>query len=86
MRSERRKSRDSLVAATATSYSPLPSLGARLTLPLHDDACGAVRERARAAHPLHRAGIDPKPLRDSGRTWCYRRSGRAHPTRGSDIS
>jgi len=45
-------------------YSPLHSLGARLTLRLHDDACGAVRERARATNPLHRAGIDPKPLRD----------------------
>jgi hypothetical protein len=68
MRSERRKSRDSLVAATATSYSPLPSLGARLTLPLHDDACGAVRERARAANPLHRAGIDPKPFGNDAHT------------------
>ncbi len=27
-----------------------------------DDACGAVRERARATDPLHRAGIDPDPL------------------------
>src|SRR6516165_2552677 len=45
-------------------YSPLHSLGARLTLRLHDDACGAVRESARATNPLHRAGIDPRPLRD----------------------
>src|SRR5262249_60950224 len=50
-------------------YSPLHSLGARLTLRLHDDACGAVRERARATNPLHRAGIDPKPLRDLANAW-----------------
>jgi len=30
-----------------------------LSLRLHDDTCGAVRERARATNPLHRAGIDP---------------------------
>jgi hypothetical protein len=46
-----------------TAFHRLPSLGARLTLRLHDDACGAVRERARATNPLHGAGIDPKPLR-----------------------
>src|SRR5262249_47381633 len=40
-------------------YSPLHSLGARLTLRLHDDACGAVRERARATNPLHRARSTP---------------------------
>src|SRR5262249_32623985 len=32
------------------------SLGARLTLRLHDDACGGVGERAGATNPLHRAG------------------------------
>src|SRR5215468_2287728 len=34
------------------------------TLPLHDDACGALRESARASNPLHRAGIDPEPFGD----------------------
>src|SRR5262249_55204170 len=55
-----------------TDPDPDPSLvllGARLTLWLHDDACGAVRERARATNPLHRAGIDPEPLGDLAHAW-----------------
>src|ERR1700730_8239651 len=47
-----------------TTAFHLPLLRARLTLRLHDDACGAVRERARATNPLHGAGIDPEPLGD----------------------
>ena len=63
-------------------YSPLHSLGARLTLRLHDDACGAVRERARATNPLHRTGIDPKPLRDLAHAWPPRgRQGLRRPRR-----
>jgi len=37
-------------------YPSLLLLGARLTLRLHDDACGAVRERARAPRPFTSAG------------------------------
>jgi hypothetical protein len=40
--------------------------------PLRDDACGAVRERARATNPLHGAGIDPKPFRDVAHAWPSR--------------
>src|SRR5262249_38954471 len=29
-----------------------------------EQGLSSVRERARATNPLHRAGIDPKPLRD----------------------
>ena len=54
------------IGTDSDPYSPVHSVGARPTLRLHD-ACGAVRERA--TNPLHRAGVDPKPLGDLTHAW-----------------